>query len=236
MRIPDTDIVELAQASESGVVWRGDEMDAFAPYFSRREASMLGQILVFPLEDSDGVQGVLLITECPYFQDHEEYLRIILAAVAEPAASRIAEQRVRYSRIMRHTVVFRPDEIPIIAERIRDRSPRGITLLRVDLDRHVDTVSAANQYLDPFRIWQDVLRVVASLFSTTGSVCDAGEHRALVFVHGSTEEDLALTVSQIGASLRSVLPEVKEIPSPAYAARRYPDDGDDILELINALT
>ena len=80
-----------------------------------------------------------------------------------------------------------------------------------------------------------MLRIVASLFSTTGSVCDAGGHRALVFVHGSTEEDLSLTVTQIGASLRSVLPEVAEIPSPTYEARRYPDDGDDILELIHAL-
>jgi hypothetical protein len=236
MRIPDTDVIELAQASESGVVWRGNEMDAFSPYFSRREASMLSQILVFPLSDSDGVQGVLLITECPYFAAHEEFLRIILAAVAEPAASRIAEQRVKYSRIMRHTVVFRPDEIPVIAERIRDRSPRGVTLLLVDLSRQVAAVSSANRYLDPFRTWQDVLRVVASLFSTTGSVCDAEGHRALIFVHGSTEEDLDLTVSHVGASLRAILPEVGEGAAPEHAARRYPDDGDDILELIDTLT
>ena len=236
MRIPDTDIVELAESSESGVLWRGDEMESLSPYFSRREASMLSQILVFPLADSDGVQAVLLITECPYFDQHEDYLRIILAAVAEPAAARIAAQRVRYSRIMRHTVVFRPDEIPVIADRIRDRSPRGITLLSIDLSRHVATISAANAYLDPFRVWQDLLRVVASLFSTTGSVCDAGQHRALIFIHGSTEEDLDLMVTQIGASLSDILPELDPMPAPAHVARHYPDDGDDILGLIRSLT
>ena len=124
----------------------------------------------------------------------------------------------------------------MIADRIRDRSPRGITLLSIDLSRHVATISAANAYLDPFRVWQDLLRVVASLFSTTGSVCDAGQHRALIFVHGSTEEDLDLMVTQIGASLSDILPELDPMPAPAHVARHYPDDGDDILGLIRSLT
>jgi hypothetical protein len=235
LRIPDTEVLELADATDSGIVLRGNDLEPFSPYFSRRESSMLEQLLLFPLCDEEGVQALLLIAECPYFREHEDYLRIILAAVGEPAATRIAEQRVRYSRIMRHTVVFRPDEVPVIAERIRDRSPRGIALVVIDFGSFVDAVAASNSYLDPFRIWQDILRVVASLFSTTGSVCDASAQRALLFVHGATEEDLELAVTQAATSIAAVLPEVSDAGTPSFVARHYPDDGDDILELIRAM-
>lgn len=234
--MPDVDIEAIGERAPSGVVWQGDSLKEFAPYFSQREASMLKRLLLFPLAVGESVHALLVIAESPYLEDHEEYLRIILAAVGEPAALRLEAQRLNYAETMRRAVVFRADELAILAERIQLRAPSHVTLVSLQLADVVSQVVGANEYLEPFYVWQDVLRLLASLFASTGSVCDIDGHRVLVFVHGPTDEDLELTVHQVSATIARFLPEVSDIPVLRFAAKRFPDEGDDLTELARGMT
>jgi hypothetical protein len=235
LRIPDEDIDAIKARGPSGIIWGQDEVRSFAPYFSRREASQLEQLLLFPLVSGGGVQAVLLLLDTPYFDHHSEFLRLILAAVGEPAAQLVQKQRLRYSDVIRHAVVFRAIELPLVTERLADRAPRGVHLILLRLADIVSQVATANEHLDPYRVWQDILRIVASLFASTGSVCDLDKNQLLISLHGALEDDLELIVYHIGATIAELLPEVTDVPVLRFESREYPADGADLLQLARSL-
>jgi len=222
-------------ASDAGLIWSGDHAREFAPYFSRREASMLEHLLVFPLANAHGLQAVLLITETPYFDDHTEYLRIILAAVGDPSARAIHSARIAYASVMGRSIVFKRDEIEVVANRIASRKPLGVRIVLLQLSDLVSQIVTSNDYLDHFRVWQDVLRAVAAFFSSTASVCDADEQRALLLVHGGVEQDTELLVQHVSASLTHLLPEVTAAPVLRYTMGLFPDQGEDLAALARSL-
>lgn len=235
LRIPSADLEQVVASSGAGLVWLGEESREFAPYFSRREASMLEHLLVFPLASDEGLQAVLLVTDTPYFDGAIEYLRVILAAVGEPAAREIRHCREDRLRTMRQAIVFKPSEIAIVAGRIAGRTSGDVRLLSVDLSDIVSQIATSNEYLDSFRVWQDVLRAIAALFASTASVCDTDGHRALLLVHGRTDSDLTLLLHHVGASLLCVFPEIAAVPVLRHVERRFPEDDDDLPRLASSL-
>jgi hypothetical protein len=235
LRIPDEDVDAIQARGLSGIIWKDDEVRSFAPYFSRREASRLDKILLFPFVSAGTVQALLILLETPYLDQQSEFLRLILAAVGEPAALAIQKQRYRYLEVIRHAVVFKGSEWPLVAERLTERAPRGIHLLLLRLADVVSQVATANEHLDPYRVWQDVLRIVASLFASTGTVCDFDQNQLLICLHGAIEDDLELIVYHIGATIADLLPEVIDVPVLRFDSREYPSDGADLLQLAHSL-
>ena len=235
LRIPDEDIDAIQARGLSGIIWGEDEVRDFAPYFSRREASQLERILLFPFMNTGGIQAVLLLLETPYFEEQSEFLRLILAAVGEPAAQVVQTQRLRYLDVIRHSVVFKASELPVVTERLTERAPRGVRLILLRLADIVSQVATANEHLDPYRVWQDLLRIVASLFASTGTVCDLDQNQLLICLHGALEDDLELIVYHIGATIAELLPEVSDVPVLRFEFKEYPADGDDLLQLARSL-
>lgn len=235
LRIPTVDLQMVLDQGDAGVVWIGETSREFAPYFSRREASMLEHLLVFPFVDGDGIQGVLVITETPYFDGYVEHLRIVLAAVGEPAARTMNVQRARRARVMRQSIVFKPAEIGVVTERTAAGAANNVRVVLLQLADVVSQIATSNAHLDAFRVWQDVLRTLAALFASSASVCDADDHRALLLVHGPGDEDLELMIQHVAASIADVLPEVSAIPTLRYQTARYPEDGSDPEALVTSL-
>lgn len=235
LRIPDEDADLIHRRGSSGVIWSGEEVRDFAPYFSRREASQLEKLLLFPFVDDESIQALLVVTETPYLERQSEFLRLILAAVGEPAARVVQAQRLRYSDVIRHSVVFRIDELPVVTERLNERAPRRVHLVHLDLADIVSQIATGNVYLDAYRVWQDVLRIVASLFATTGIVCDLDRNRLLLCIHGEVQSDVELMVHHIGATISELLPELAEVPVLRFTSCEYPADGADLLQLARSL-
>jgi hypothetical protein len=216
-----SDIAELVEASETGLVWIGEPAQTFGPYFSRRESAMLEKLLLFPLKSGSDTHALLLITESVFFDTYSDHLTLILAAIAEPAAETIKTQRMTYERMMRQAIAFKPAEIAVVAQRILSRV-ESFRALRVDLADVVTQIATANPFLDPFRIWQDVLRVLAALFASSASVCDANDHRALLLLHVSHENDTELIVRHAAATLAHYLPELVSPPVLRFGERAMP--------------
>ncbi|MFW5784249.1 MAG: GAF domain-containing protein [Spirochaetota bacterium] len=235
LRVPSSDLDSVLAESEAGLVWYGDHCHAFAPYFSRREASVLEHLLVFPLVSGGRLVAVLLITDTPYFESHVEHLRIVLAAVGEPAARIVRSSRTSRVDIMRRTIVFKPAEASVVAGRIAGRTPERVRVLLLRLSDVVSQIAASNDHLDSFRVWQDVLRAVAAVFASTASVCDVVEHRALVLMHAASDDDTELLVHHVAATLASLFPEVSSVPVLRTVARAFPDDGDDLNAIVASL-
>lgn len=235
LRIPATDLESAVAASETGILWSGETVRDFAPYFSRREGSLLENLLVFPFVADGTVEAVLLVTDTPYFDGHVEHLRIILAAVGEPATEAMRSQRLARARTMRQSIVFKPSEVDVVTERIAARAEAGLGILVVQLADVVSQVATANDFIDSFRVWQDVLRATAALFASSATVCDADGHRALLLLHGRTDDDLELIVQHVAATLAALMPEMSDAPVLRYDSRRYPEDGSDLAALVHAI-
>ncbi len=234
LRIPADDVHDLVNATEAGVAWVGEPAQEFAPYFSRREAAMLDHLLVFPLVDDGEPRAVLIVTESSFFEEFSDSLSLILAAVSEPAAQTISRHRLTYEQIMRQAIAFKPAEIGIVADRVAARVSEA-RVLSIDLADVVAQISTSAQHIDSFRVWEDVIRVLASLFASSGSVCDARDHRAIVVLHAGHEEDSALIVHHCAASLRHYLPELKAVPVLRYSETSYPADGASLPDLIGSM-
>ncbi len=235
LRLPAEDLRHALGKNEAGVVWAGDACNEFAPYFSRREASMLEHLLFFPFTATEGLLAVLVVTDSPYFEGRAEYLRIILAAIAEPAARAIHDRRHVYAQTMRQAIVFKSTDIDSLCERLAANAPGGVRVLLLELADVVSQIAASNDLLDPFRVRQDVLRRIASLFASTGSVCDADGHRALLLLHGTAEEDPELLVQHVAADLAHLMPELSGVPVLRFASGHYPDESTDLHALTDAL-
>ncbi len=224
MRMAKDDIATLGERGPAGVVWEGIEIKRFAPYFSHREATMLEQLLILPFTSGEQTHAVILIAESPYLTGRQEILRIVLAAVAQAAATLVSEQRHERARVLGHAVTFKRDEIGVVVDRVTSRTGEAPTILLIELSDVVSQITTANQHSDSFRVWQDVLRAMATLFASTASVCDAGSNRVLALIHSSTSDDFSLMAQQIAATLWSFFPELGgttppriEVEQPAKA-------------------
>jgi hypothetical protein len=235
LRLPDEDVETVVSRGASGVMWNGDDVQHLKPYFSRREASQLERVLLFALVVDGKAQAVLLISDTAYFEHHTDFLRLILAAIGEPAARVVQTQRLRYSDIIRHSVVFKIDELPVVMEKLRERAPRAVGLVHLQLTDIVAQIVTANRHIDPYRVWQDLVRIVASLFASTATVCDLDRSQMLICLHGALEDDLDLIVYHIAVTISRLLPEVAGVPVLRFNSREYPSDGGDLLQLARSL-
>ncbi len=235
LRLPGGDLRDALGNHEAGVLWTGESCGEFAPYLSQREASMLEHLLFFPFTFRDDLQAVLVVTESPYFDGRSEYLRIILAAVAEPAAAAMNRHRDLFAQTVRQAIVFKSTDVDALARRMAARVPGGVRVVLLELSDVISQIATSNDLLDPFRVRQDVLRRIASLFASTASVCDADGQRALLLLHGTAEEDPDLLVQHVAADLARFMPELAGVPVLRFTTAHCPDDSSDLSALIDSL-
>ena len=219
----------------AGVLWSGESLSQLAPYFSHREASMIDRLLIVPLSDPNGPQALLVVTESPLLSENPQVLRIILAAVAETAASTMATQRMARVAVMRHSMAFKRDELDVVTGRVAERGPDRVAGMILDLSEVVTHVRTANSHVDTFRVWQDILRTVAALYATSAIVTDAGSNRALVLIHGEVGADAELAVHHIAATLADYFPEIGGVITPRYHYQSYPEDAESVGRLATGL-
>lgn len=231
LSIPEHEIKELYNDQPAGVTLREDASRILAPYLSRREAAMLETVVLFPIANDTTIGGVLVVAASPYLAEHEEYLRTILAAVGTPAASLVRKYRLERSDVMHRAIIFHRDELSTLAGRLAEKAGDSITVATLELTDAVAQIAASNDYLDTYRVWQDMLNVIATMLSGTGTVCDLESHRLVAFLHAEQELDLQLFVHQIAATLVRLFPELPAQPVIRYETAVYPDDGDDLAEL-----
>lgn len=228
--IPEHEIKEFREQAPAGVALTGDQVKALAPYFSRREASLLETVVLFPIADDATVGAVLLIAESPYLGVHTDFLQVILAAVGTPAAALVKRYRLDRDDLIHRSIIFHRDELSTVAARLAERAESPITVVALELADSVAQIAATNEYLDTFRVWDDMLNVVATMLAGTGTVCDLEHHRLVAFLHADHELDLPLLVHQIAAALKRLFPELPAQPEIRFESLSYPADGPRLPE------
>ncbi len=222
MRVASEDAQELLSRSPAGYVWQGDDLTRVAPYFSRRETTAIRQILVFPIGTAEATDAMLIVAASPYLESGQEFLRVILAAIAEPSARAIANNRSRVTRRLANAVVFKIEDLDTVAERITGRIDEPIIVATLEIGDAISQIATTSAHIDRYRIRRDILQIIASLFATTATTIDAGNQKTLLLLHGDQVDDIELIAHHVSASLHHMMPELPAPPALRVAHDSYP--------------
>ena len=87
-------------------------------------------------------------------------------------------------------------------------------MILINTTRLTESVQKQNSYIDVFRLYQDISRVVLSLFQSLGSVFQVDGQRMLILVTNKTrllqEGDPELLLYHMKTTLGRLLPELAE--------------------------
>jgi hypothetical protein len=212
-----------------------EELHPFSQFFSFREFSTLTHLLLVPFIYENRFLGLLL---CANLEPADlEPFRIL----SEKASRRLHEARERHLEGARRETPQRPESLK---ESVRAASAECLhqgsspLLIRISTGTLIETLGRRNPYIDPYRLHQDVSRVLLSLFRHIGSVFEIDGERILIVACNPAqpiqEEDAEMLLHHLKATLIRLMPELSTDPGISLDEQvRLP--GSDTEEVLTQL-
>jgi len=172
-------------------------------FFSSRESGAIARLLLSPLSADGRLLGLLVVTDpAPLPSSALETLERT-ATAAVPALARLRDEILRPAR----TGSTSPREAREDLTRFLAAHPGGappLTVFTLSLERCRRRVAAANPWLDPFRLEEDLRTVVAAFTADLGRAVHLGRLRFLVAVRDLGTSDIGLFTHQLATLLDSL--------------------------------
>ena len=188
-----------------------EQLQPFQQFFSYREFSTLTNLLLVPFIHESKFMGLLLSAA----SDQTDL--DVFAALAEQAARHLYQARERHLEGAKRGAPEQPGALrETVRAVLQPCVDRGFSplLIRVDTATLTESVQKRNPFIDPFRLNQDIARVVLSLFQSLGSVFQVGRERILIVVTNIAqpiqEGDCELLLYHLKTTLGRLLPELAE--------------------------
>jgi hypothetical protein len=188
-----------------------EELQPFQQFFSFREFSTLSNLLLVPFIHESKFMGLLLSAE----SDRTDL--DIFTTLAERAARLLYEARERHLEGAKRGIPEQPESLrQTVRAALQPCVDRGFSplMIRIDTATLTESVQKRNPFIDPFRLNQDISRVVLSLFQSLGSVFQVDRERILIVVTNKAqpiqEGDSELLLYHLKATLGRLLPELAE--------------------------
>jgi hypothetical protein len=196
-------------------------------FFSSRESGAIERLLLVPLVVDDRLAGLVVVTDpAPGAGGFADVLARATAA-AVPALVRLRDEILRPSRTAPASPRdAREDLTRFLAAHLRGAEP--YTVFTLSLERCRRRVIAANPWLDPFRLEEDLRTVVSGFAADQGRAVHLGRLRFLVAVRDLGTSDTDLFAHQLATLLGSLFHATVFDPADAEigAARGFPSGTD----------
>jgi len=208
-------------------------------FFSSRESGGFDRLLLAPFAAGDRLVGVLLVSQIAPPVPAGAPLADCLAraaAAALPALQRLRDVILRGERAGPASAPeAREDLARFLAAHPRGTAP--LTVFPLSLERCRTRVMAANPWLDPFRLEEDLRGVVAAFAADIGRAVHLGRLRFLVAVRDLAAADTDLFVHQLATLLATLFHATGFEPADVEAgrARAFPETGDPTPEAATEL-
>ena len=188
-----------------------DTLKRFQQFFSFREFSTLEKLLLVPFIHENKFMGVLLIAEME--GDFEQSDLSGFETLAVRAAGLFYQARERHLEAAKRGIPEKPESL---RENVRDAVQSCLAagappiMIRVNTADIIEKVKMRNPYIDPFRLREDIARVILSLFQSLGPVFQIDQERILILVTRTPERDPELLLYHLKATLTRLLPELAD--------------------------
>lgn len=195
-----------------------DELGELTGYLSHRERDGLDRVALFPFRHGRQTLAVLLILDSPYLALDPAILRILLAALADMSGRLFFSNRdIPISRA-RRSVLFNRQEIGETIDRLANTGDMTsvATVLEIDVSEPRDRIIRENPLLDPFRVTQDIVTIMAALLAGDGFAGLENRDKVVVVLPGEAQTDRDLLIHQLRHSLVTLFRELTHPPELSY--------------------
>ncbi len=216
-----------------------DEIRELQPYFSSREFSLLGNMLLYRFCSGNGSGAVLLITDSPYFMLDSSVINIILSTVSEMVKAKLEEAcRIRYTQLSKPVEMLNESAIIEQTETflsgIEAEDAAVPVLLCINSDNIIQETGDAYPDIDRFRLQTDILTILYTLCTEIGPISPAGENNILILLNKKQGLDASIIHHQLSITIRQHFCPDKPDFGLACRIIRYPNDGTTGNELYRA--
>ena len=217
LRIPLGSSEPMNRLASGKVVLLSDQqaLQPFQQYFSFRAFSTVEYLLLLPFIHESRFMGLLLAADMEAKTGSEEMR--FFETLADRAAGVLYSARERHLQGAARALPEHPESIQqSVRSALQPVLEQGISplMIRIDIAGLIESVKRQYPHIDPFRLSQDIRRVVLSLFQSLGSVFQVGGDRMLILVtrriDRNTARDPELLMHHLRATLIRLLPELTE--------------------------
>lgn len=234
-----------ALANGSPLVLAGASAIApFQQYFSSREFSAVGRLILTPFIADEKLIAVLLLSQVDSPLDGQDELVACLARAAEAGAPRVYEARSARVAAVGATGA-RPEPPALRDEPSRfvasiGASRKTVLLLCLSLEEYSKGILAAHEHLDPFRLHEDLSYFLGSFLSDVGKVLSVRQGRFIFALPDFDASGLDLFIHQLSLFLHGLFGS-NGTPTAGMNPRvlrsvTWPADGADLGSLVASLS
>lgn len=195
-------------------------------FFSSRESGTIERLSFAPLAADGNLLGVLLVTDPSPLPPGTLETLARVAAAAVPALACLRDEILRPAGGPTSPREARDDLSRFLAA--QSDGARPFTVFSLSLERCRRRVIAANPWLDPFRLEEDLRTVVSTFTADLGRAVHLGRLRFLVAVRELGTSDTELFAHQLATLLGSLFHATVFEPADAEigTARGFPSGTD----------
>lgn len=215
------------------------QIKEFNPFFSARENSAINQLIFVPFIADSKLIAVLLIIKMKGIIDLET--PGILKEVSLAAAPHIYQAREKKLGNLSgdgKTVTFESlqNRVDELIDKCGKRN-RSLVLIKISIEHITNTVKKYNEFIDPFRLKEDFLRITGSLLTDIGEVFRLDSNYLILLISEMQIMDPALLLHQLTISLGTFFEILKAEHSMGFDEKIivYPEDGDSSEKLLSNL-
>ncbi len=229
-RVANGDVLVLSEEQE---------LAEFKQSFSSREFTALTQIIFTPIIFEEKLLAVILITELK--DPHMKDISTLLKEISLRAAPIIFRAREEKLKSLKQASFENPealeDKVQDLAQTCQKKGI-SLALIKLSLEKLSQAVIRGNAFLDPFRLKEDIAFIIQSLIMDIGNIYNLNKNHVLLLIHGMDETDPELLISHLGLSLKMFFRETVDEGSfnSNQEVRIFPENGEDVLELLSELT
>ena len=211
---------------------------AFQRFFSSREFSSLGKILLSPFVFDETLIGVLLVTELRHPFANDALLLSCLKQVSGESAPLLQKARgflMKWSQARAGRAPVTPEEQVARLLGSAGSQRKKFLLISLGLEAYLKEIASAHEDIDVFRLREDLRNFLDAFLADLGVAVALPAGVLLVCLQGIKREDADLFLHQLRVFLAQHFPGTGA-GIKALRSRVWPDDGTDVRELISSFS
>ena len=217
---------------------KSGQIKEFNSFFSARENSAVNQLIFVPFIADNKLIAILLIIKMETIINLET--PGILKEVSLVAAPHIYQAREKKLNNLGDGKIATFESLQSRVDELIDKCGKrnmSLVLIKISIEHLINTVLKYNEFIDSFRLKEDLYRITGSLLADIGEVFRLDSNNLILLVSEMQITDPALLLHQLAISLGTFFEILKTEQSMGFDEKImvYPEDGDSSEKLLSDL-
>lgn len=235
IRIPQNILESIQNDSDYRIIQlTNSDIEVMSDYFSFREFSVTDSLVLAPLFSEKQLVAILFITEGDILLKSDIEKQNLFRTISEKVGPILFSKRESIFSKMKELDLKEENTENAINSFIERNCKSPFLLLTLSLQNLIDIILKNEKNTVPFRIKQDILRLLQTMLTSKGELISSENNSVILLLKESRVEEAELLIHQIGLSLNYFYKISKNLFKPEYSLKRYPENGNSAEELLKS--